>query len=208
MNTTLEFDVTLNNYGTVGNDIVRFQNNIQSIFSRVRLLYGSTPLEGMFIYILYKANSYLDIINYNVIVRNLTEWSGTGQQGVMDQSTMANGIGGVTFGMAPSYTGAAVSYIAPTYGYVNVRQFYIQGIDTSTNTTTTATTGVNGFAVGYGIGNVPNGSAVTGLTTTGGTATGGSGTAAVGYCTRRYQINFALGLFTQDKLVSFLFCFC
>jgi len=31
--------------------VVRFQNNIQSIFSRVRLLYGANPLE--------------DIINYN-----------------------------------------------------------------------------------------------------------------------------------------------
>lgn len=29
LNTTLEFDVTLNTYGTVGNDIVRFQNNVR-----------------------------------------------------------------------------------------------------------------------------------------------------------------------------------
>jgi len=58
-NTTLEFDVTLT--GTsASTQITRFQNNIQSIFSRVRLLYGATPLE--------------DMINYNVIVRSLTEW--------------------------------------------------------------------------------------------------------------------------------------
>ena len=119
----------------------------------------------------------------------------------MDQSTIASGVGGVTFGMAPSYTGAAVSYTAPTYGYVNVRQFYIQGLDASTNTTTTGTTAATRFGTGYGIGNVPNGVALTGLTTSGGTSTGGSGTASVGYCTRRYQVNFALGLFTQDKLV-------
>jgi len=30
---------------------VRFQNNIQSIFSRVRLLYGANPLEGTFLFI-------------------------------------------------------------------------------------------------------------------------------------------------------------
>ena len=141
------------------------------------------------------------MINYNVIVRNLTEWTGTGQQGLMDQSTLAQGIGGVTFGSAPSYTGAAVSYTAPTFGYVNTRQFYIQGIDSSTNTTTTATTKLNAFAVGYGIGNVPNGTNAITATISGGTATNGSGTSAVGYCSRRYQVNFALGLFTQDKLI-------
>lgn len=51
LNTTLQFDVTLNSFGTIGNDIVRFQNNIQSLFNRVRLLYGATPIE--------------DVINYN-----------------------------------------------------------------------------------------------------------------------------------------------
>ena len=58
-NTTLEFDVTLIGSGA-STGITRFQNNIQSIFNRVRLLYGATPLE--------------DMINYNVIVRSLTEW--------------------------------------------------------------------------------------------------------------------------------------
>jgi hypothetical protein len=53
LNTTLQFDVTLNAFGTSGNDIVRFQNNIQSLFNRVRLLYGATPIE--------------DVINYNGI---------------------------------------------------------------------------------------------------------------------------------------------
>ncbi len=50
LNTSLEFDVTLVSYGTPANEIVRFQNNIQSLFSRVRLLYGSTPLEDMINY--------------------------------------------------------------------------------------------------------------------------------------------------------------
>ena len=185
LNTTLEFDVTLQAYGTSGNDIIRFQNNIQSIFNRVRLLYGSTPLE--------------DMINYNVIVRNLTEWTGTGQQGVMDQSTLAQGIGGVTFGNAPGYS-AGIVYTAPAFGYCNVRQFYIQGIDASTSTQTSGTA-TTFFTAGTGIGNVPNGSNSIGATITGGTATGGSGTSAVGYCSRRYQVNLALGLFTQDKLI-------
>jgi hypothetical protein len=57
MTTTLEFDVTLQvpNPTLAGDPAavpvgqtatVRFQNNIQSIFSRVRLLYGANPLEG------------------------------------------------------------------------------------------------------------------------------------------------------------------
>lgn len=141
-----------------------------------------------------------------MVVRNLTEWTGTGQQGVMDQSSIANGIGGVTFGMAPSYSGAIVrggtSGLGLTYGYVNVRQFYIQGIDTSINTATSGTAVSTGPQQGNGIGLVPNNVAISGYTTTGaalGTA-GGSGISN-GYCTRRYQVNFALGLFTQDKLI-------
>jgi hypothetical protein len=48
--TTIEFDVTLT-YAAGSTNIndefqVRFQNNIQSIFQRVRIMYGSTPLEG------------------------------------------------------------------------------------------------------------------------------------------------------------------
>lgn len=50
LNTSFEFDVTLSTYSVTANEIVRFQNNIQSLFSRVRLLYGSTPLEDMINY--------------------------------------------------------------------------------------------------------------------------------------------------------------
>lgn len=57
LHTTLEFDVTLTAPDAVTGSTAaaytgRFQNNIQSLFSRVRLLYGATPLE--------------DMINYNV----------------------------------------------------------------------------------------------------------------------------------------------
>lgn len=187
LNTTLQFDVTLNSFGTIGNDIVRFQNNIQSLFNRVRLLYGATPIE--------------DVINYNVIVRCLTEWSGTGQNGIIDQMSIGDGVGGVTLGSACSYTGSAVSTTAPTFGNVNVRQAYIQGVDASTNTSTTATTKVNSFASGYGFGTVPNQEPIVGTTTTAGTYTGSQGSGTNGFCTRRYQVNFALGMFTQDKLI-------
>jgi hypothetical protein len=83
-NLTFEMDVriTPNNGTLVGTSeaYIRFQNNIQSIFTRVRLLYGSTPLE--------------DIVNYNVIARMLTEW--TSSSGVVaDQTSVADGIGGI-----------------------------------------------------------------------------------------------------------------
>jgi hypothetical protein len=78
--TTLEFDVTLIYTPTDADfSAVRFQNGIQSCFSRVRLLYGATPLE--------------DIPNYNAIVRALTEWTGSDPLGA-DQYSISEGIGG------------------------------------------------------------------------------------------------------------------
>lgn len=167
LNTTLEFDVTLMSYGTAGNEIVRFQNNIQSIFSRARLLYGATPLE--------------DIPNYNVIVRALTEWTSTNQNSSIDQTSIAEGAGGFIFGVDGGGT---------VQGNVNVRQAYIQGIDKSTDSTPTALT------KGAGEGVVPNTSVGNGLT---------SSAASGNVSTRRYQINLALGLFTQDKLLPVKF---
>lgn len=83
-NLTFEMDVTLTpNVGVtaVGNNAyIRFQNNIQSIFTRVRLMYGSTPLE--------------DIVGYNVIARMLTEWTSSSGS-VADQTSVSDGIGGV-----------------------------------------------------------------------------------------------------------------
>lgn len=159
LNTTLEFDVTLYGNGST-TEFTRFQNNIQSIFNRVRLLYGATPLE--------------DIINYNVIVRALTEWTATNQHMTMDQTSIAEGIGGCV--LATDST--------PVFGVVNTRQKYIHGISTSTGAGTAFTAGANFGTVPQAT-DVPSG--VVGNTTTG--------------VTRRYQINFALGLFTQDKLI-------
>ena len=83
-NLTFEMDVTLiPNLAAAVNfqeAYIRFQNNIQSTLTRVRLLYGSTPLE--------------DIVGYNVIARMLTEWTSS-SGAVMDQTSIADGIGGV-----------------------------------------------------------------------------------------------------------------
>ena len=180
INTTFEFDVTLMGFGTSTNEITRFQNNIQSIFTRVRLLYGATPLE--------------DIINYNMIVRALTEWTSTNQTGTFDQVSISEGIGGVVPGHdATTPTAGGNAGLGNPFGLVNVRQQYIQGFDGSTNTlaTATGTAGAN-YNVGVGAGCVPNNTTGTGLTTA-----AGSGRTS----TRRYQVNLALGLLTQDKLI-------
>ena len=120
------------------------------------------------------------MINYNVIVRALSEWSGTNQQGTMDQETIADGIGGVALGLGGA---GAVTQTSANMGYCNTRQKYIQGID---HTYLAAAIPFEGS--GFGV--VPNTYTFSGATTTGTYS-----------CTRRYSINFALGLFTQGKLL-------
>ena len=167
-NTTLEFDVTMVSPVFAAEPTpaysLRFQNNIQSLFQRVRLLYGATPLE--------------DILNYNVIVRALTEWTATNQINSMDQTSISEGIGGAILG-----------YAGTTLGVVNVRQKFIQGLEFGIAGSTNFT---GGPASGY----VPNG-----LSTLPGVVVPATAVA----CTRRYQVNFALGLFTQDKLIPVKF---
>jgi len=162
--TTIEFDVTLSSppaTGATNNYQIRFQNNIQSIFSRVRVLYGSTPLE--------------DIINYNVIVRNLTEWTATSAHGSMDQASIAEGIGGAVITMDGS---------GGTWGIQNVRQKHIQGYSQSTGAGS-----VNFNLAGMSLGSVPhNTPSFTGSGITLGT-------------TRRYQVQLATGLMTCEKLI-------
>lgn len=125
---------------------VHFQNNIQSIFSRVRLLYGSTPLE--------------DLNNYNQIVRNLSEWTATAGNDSLDQTSIAEGMGGISSGVNPVGNIADVN---------NIRASTIQSIDK--------------FTASYGF--TPN----------------ENGTSPNQYSIRRYQIQFALGLFNQGKLL-------
>jgi hypothetical protein len=166
INTTLSFDVTLTGPVTtasVAPNATRFQNNIQSIFSRVRLMYGSTPLE--------------DIINYNQIVRNLTEWTATNQNNTLDQMTITDGVGGYTVS-TDTASGTNVT------GLVNVRQKFIQGINTINNASPFA-------APAFGL--VPLNSA------------NGTGLSSTSSTTRRYQVNLALGLMTQDKLIPVKF---
>jgi hypothetical protein len=153
LNTTLEFDVTLTP-GIMGPGLkqqTRFQNNIQCLFSRVRLLYGSTPLE--------------DIPAYNHIVRSLTEWSATNKHLQMDQTAISEGIGGIVVDCD-----AATVSADTRFGLVNVRQKYIQGFSNC-------------------------GSVTAGTNFTAGQTWGSTNP------TRRYQVNLALGLLTQDKLI-------
>lgn len=161
LNTTIEFDVTLVGHDTATEEVIRFQNNIQSCFSRVRLMYGSTPLE--------------DIINYNTVVRMLTEWTSTNGQGSYDQTSIAEGIGGVAWGADP----------VGDQGMCNVRQKFIHGISTGAGPDTPAD-----ISAGDPFGSVPQTAFVP-------AGVSGSGTKV----TRRYQVNLALGLLLQDKLI-------
>lgn len=174
LNTTLEFDVAIIQ-PTAAADTrysLRFQNNIQSIFQRVRLLYGATPIE--------------DILNYNVIVRALTEWTSTNQSGTMDQTSIAEGIGGYLDG---TDQGPSTIY----QGKVNARQKYIHGIEVS-----------NASGLGVGTANLTGGGTAGLVPNSDVSGIQGLAQGTVG-CTRRYQINFALGLFTQDKLIPVKF---
>jgi hypothetical protein len=126
-------------------------------------MYGSTPLE--------------DIINYNQIVRNLTEWTATNQNNTLDQMSITDGVGGYT-------VGTDTTSGTNNTGLVNVRQKFIQGIQTINNASPFA-------APAFGL--VPLNSA------------NGTGLSATSSTTRRYQVNLALGLLTQDKLIPVKF---
>lgn len=137
-------------------------------------MYGATPLE--------------DIPNYNVIVRGLTEWTGSDALGA-DQTSITDGIGGVQPGVAGSIEIAPGNFnVAGAPTIVNVRQKYIQGVDLR---------GVDEDAAGSipGFGVVPNGVSL-------GAALGGTHESIFGQNpTRRYQVQLALGILTQEKLV-------
>lgn len=107
-NTTISFDVDLSGFGTLGtNSYTRFQNGIASIFSRIRLMYGSTPLE--------------DIINANVIVRMLNEHTTTSDS-IIDQTSIMAGLGG--------------SYMSTSGQMENARQRCIHGVATQVDENT------------------------------------------------------------------------
>ena len=167
--TTMEFDVVMN-YTAADADTchIRFQNNIQSLFTRVRLLYGATPLE--------------DIPYYNTIVRALTEWTGTNQQNTYDQTSINEGIGGISVGTTGIVGLDATA--GGVVGTVNVRQNYIQGYDLALTAAT----------AGHGV--VPNATIpYVGAAASNRLINAGNNPQ------RRYQIQFALGLFSQEKLI-------
>lgn len=190
-NTVLSFDVTmLNGQILVGDKStsIRFQNNIQSIFSRVRLLYGSTPIE--------------DIIGYNQIVRSITEWTGASTENTICQTSINEGIGGYVYGRSGSIgTDPADTINAPTRqaglpGLVNVRQAYIHGVSThsAANAANTAPA-----LTGMGFGTVPAGT-LTVAPVIGAAATNANLIVSTNPV-KRYTIQFALGLFNQPKLI-------
>jgi len=119
------------------------------------------------------------MINYNVIVRALTEWTSTNTTMSMDQTSISEGIGGYI----TAFDGGGLP------GFVNVRQRMIQGSDYSVEGG-----GNLAWTAGTSFGQVPQ---ATDLPS--GAPAPVAGQVAV---TRRYQVNFALGLFTQDKLVT------
>lgn len=147
-NSFLTFDVAIQNRATTYKN-TRFQNNIQSIFKRVRLVYGSLVLE--------------DIADYNVIVRMMTEAAGTNTINQMDHSAVSEGIGGSM--LTPS------ALTASTMCYNNTRAEFIQCSDPLNSDT--------------------NGRDKRGLVSFNGQA--------LNY--RRYQVQLALGLFQQNKLL-------
>jgi len=147
----------------------RFQNGIGSIFQRIRVMYGSTPLE--------------DIPEYNELLRYLSDHTSTNTNGLMDQTSIADGVGGYTV----SSDGAGANF-----GLVNVRQKYIQG--NCSSFAGIADPGPNptaDFTNGASLGQVPGDSSNPGMFTTNGQPV----------CTRRYVISLMLGLLIQNKLI-------
>jgi hypothetical protein len=137
-NTTLTFDVDLT-YTPVANDgsIIRFQDNIQSLFQRVRLMYGSTPLE--------------DIVDYNLIVRKMTQWTASA---TFDQGSICDGIAEEAVS-----TDGGFGNVSYAMGPVHGRLKYVQGISLQTPNTLLGTPPANNrpqFA-SRGFGVVPSG---------------------------------------------------
>lgn len=180
-------------------------------------MYGATPIE--------------DIPYYNVIVRQLTEWTGTNQTNGLDQFSISDGIGGVTSGLSGQFGITAQNTGARATSDVNVRQKYIQGIDLVENITLNNTLGTGSVVTPYvpiawdvgvsatsagnvmgtafagnaalgfsGYGMVPNNNNVplaAGTNFSGTVHPTVTGTNPV----RRYQVQLALGIFNQEKLI-------
>jgi len=147
------------------------------------LLYGANPLE--------------DIINYNVIVRNLTEWTAGNPSFCIDQGTITDGIGNNTIGI-----GGRKDALSAQFGYdvLNTRANLIQGCAFAAGAAA-----VDDVFNGHGRGVV----GVTGVLPVSVLPNPDLATSEAGILaavktitvTRRYQVQLALGLMTQEKLI-------
>lgn len=169
----MEFEVELIYDPTLADQsYMRFQNNIQSIFSRVRLLYGATPLE--------------DIPHYNAITRALTEWTTSSAQEI-NQTSISEGIGATHSSISGQFKNTATGAASGLPGRVNTRQKAIHGV--GLNGVAADASGSTGFAM------VPNApTSITVLSATDKIINGKNPK-------RRYQIQLNTGIFNQDKLI-------
>lgn len=161
------------------------------MFSRVRLLYGATPIE--------------DIIGYNQIVRSITEWTNTSGENTVTQQSINEGIGGYVYGRSGNLTSLAAEYNNATmidgiFGPVNVRQCYIHGVSTTRNASGQVVFPQIPVSSGFGV--VPAGTLdVNPVIPAAAVAPGNNDCITKTNPVKRYQIQFALGLFNQPKLI-------
>lgn len=149
-------------------------------------MYGATPLE--------------DIIGYGQIVRSLTEWTGNAPDGVVTQSSIHEGVGSYVSGnsgfICTTTTVGATARSNNLPGIVNTRQALIQGV--STQLVTTAQAAFPAPVLGQGHGVVPAGTLAVSPAITG---NDNADRITTTNPVRRYQVQFALGLFNQSKLI-------
>ena len=150
-------------------------------------MYGATPIE--------------DITSYNQIVRSLTEWTNQNIDGTITQQSINEGIGGYVSGKSGSISSDTTFHTntagasSGLNGLVNVRQSMIQGVSTVIGLNTSVYPNAPN---GMGFGVVPFGTTTITPTITGLT------NADLLHTTnpiRRYQVNLALGLLNQPKLI-------
>ena len=151
-------------------------------------MYGSTPIE--------------DIIDYNVIIRSLSEW--TSNSKTFDQTSINLGYGGVahvgtiTNSTSGTKEGGAVSRSGHT------RQQYIHGKDFTTQDCTIDGAGnITNYGNNSGSGIVPNASigSTQELDLLAGMNNRLHPNFTKGNPSRRYQVHLMLGLFQQQKLM-------
>lgn len=130
-----------------------------------------------------------DIINYNVIVRNLTEWTAGNPSLCVDQGSITDGIGNNTVGFSQ----------IGQFGVLGTRPNLIQGCafgrDTTAELDIAVGKGVSGFT-GINPSNVLDATPFSWADSAGAVST-----VTTAIVTRRYQVQFALGLMTQEKLI-------